>query len=252
MSEIQRLSAYVADAIFEGDTMMFHDELMAVTADFIYTAIVEGYEIDLAKINYASKNKDMADSLKRNGYKLAGYKNYHFIKDLKKLLIDPKTKTRRALSEYKRLFKKIDDAYNNRWIVAEYQHAVASARMASKWVAMPDTALLEYLTVEDGRVRPEHREWNGIVRPKNDPFWNTYWPPNGWGCRCTVREVTNILPQTDIGKVHDVDGPMFATNTAKSGVIFPAKHPYFKVGRRKKEVDAFWKRVYSERVTKQF
>lgn len=44
----------------------------------------------------------------------------------------------------------------------------------------------EYVTAEDDRVRPEHEAMHGVVRPKNDPIWNKWWPPNGWNCRCVL------------------------------------------------------------------
>jgi hypothetical protein len=28
------------------------------------------------------------------------------------------------------------------------------------------------------------------VLPKNDPFWDSHFPPNGWGCKCYTRAVT--------------------------------------------------------------
>jgi uncharacterized protein with gpF-like domain len=35
----------------------------------------------------------------------------------------------------------------------------------------------------DSRVpRPEHLAWDGLVLPADDPWWNTHYPPNGWGC----------------------------------------------------------------------
>ena len=46
--------------------------------------------------------------------------------------------------------------------------------------------MLTYQTVGDGRVRPEHAMLDEISRPVGDKFWNTYFPPNGWNCRCTV------------------------------------------------------------------
>ena len=32
--------------------------------------------------------------------------------------------------------------------------------------------------------RPHHQALNGVVRPADDAFWQTHYPPNGWGCRC--------------------------------------------------------------------
>ena len=46
---------------------------------------------------------------------------------------------------------------------------------------------LQYLTAGDTRVRPEHEAWDQTVLLIDDPWWNSHYPPNGWGCRCTVR-----------------------------------------------------------------
>lgn len=35
--------------------------------------------------------------------------------------------------------------------------------------------------------RELHLSWDGLVLAKDDPFWETHFPPNGWGCQCTVR-----------------------------------------------------------------
>jgi SPP1 gp7 family putative phage head morphogenesis protein len=44
----------------------------------------------------------------------------------------------------------------------------------------------EYKTAGDDHVRPAHEALNGIVRAADDDFWRSYWPPNGYRCRCTV------------------------------------------------------------------
>lgn len=41
-----------------------------------------------------------------------------------------------------------------------------------------------YVTVGDDRVREEHLVLDGVTLPKDDPFWNRFFPPNGWNCRC--------------------------------------------------------------------
>lgn len=34
--------------------------------------------------------------------------------------------------------------------------------------------------------RPLHVAWDGLVLHADDPWWQTHYPPNGWGCQCTV------------------------------------------------------------------
>lgn len=35
--------------------------------------------------------------------------------------------------------------------------------------------------------RKQHKDWNGLLLKSTDEFWQTHYPPNGWGCRCRVR-----------------------------------------------------------------
>ena len=38
--------------------------------------------------------------------------------------------------------------------------------------------------------RPEHLAWDGLVLPKDHPFWQTHNPQNGYGCKCSTRFVS--------------------------------------------------------------
>lgn len=70
---------------------------------------------------------------------------------------------------------------------ANMRSAHMAGRWSQLWAGRDRRPFLEYRTAGDARVRPLHRQWNGIVRPLTDPFWSVHYPPNGWGCRCTVR-----------------------------------------------------------------
>ncbi|MBY0234391.1 MAG: phage head morphogenesis protein [Burkholderiaceae bacterium] len=66
-----------------------------------------------------------------------------------------------------------------------------SAHMAGRWTQLQENKdrrpYLQYRTAGDSRVRPLHRQWNGHIAKIDDPIWQVLYPPNGWGCRCTVR-----------------------------------------------------------------
>jgi len=45
---------------------------------------------------------------------------------------------------------------------------------------------LEYSALIDGRERPEHHAWDGTILRRDDPWWDTHYPPCDWNCRCTA------------------------------------------------------------------
>jgi SPP1 gp7 family putative phage head morphogenesis protein len=49
---------------------------------------------------------------------------------------------------------------------------------------------LRYISMDDDRVRPEHRAWHNLTLPVDHPFWLTHFIPNGWRCRCRIVAVT--------------------------------------------------------------
>jgi len=49
---------------------------------------------------------------------------------------------------------------------------------------------LRYIAVQDNYTRDQHRAWHDIVLPVDHPFWAQFYPPNGWGCRCVVQQLS--------------------------------------------------------------
>ncbi|NBB51494.1 hypothetical protein GVN24_24725 [Rhizobium sp. CRIBSB] len=68
-----------------------------------------------------------------------------------------------------------------------------TAYAAGRWTRIEATKAfapyLVYVTVGDSRVRLEHRAWDGVCLPVDDPWWATHYPPCGWGCRCTTSQI---------------------------------------------------------------
>jgi len=75
----------------------------------------------------------------------------------------------------------LNTAYN----AARYKQQLALAKLEVG--ARP---YWQYLAALDSRTRPAHRRLHGKVFRYDDPFWDTFYPPNGWNCRCRVRTLT--------------------------------------------------------------
>ncbi len=60
----------------------------------------------------------------------------------------------------------------------------------------------------------------------DDDFWNTYYPPNGYNCRCTVVQTSERTTRLGMDKPLPIP-ELFEVNLAKKKYMFPPNHPYF-------------------------
>lgn len=71
---------------------------------------------------------------------------------------------------------------------------VRTARAAGQWERIQRTKeglpFLLYVRTTSAEPREEHLGWVGLILPVDHPFWETHFPPNGWGCKCSVRQIT--------------------------------------------------------------
>lgn len=75
-----------------------------------------------------------------------------------------------------------------------YNANLRSARAAGQWERIERTKaafpFLEYRLGPSERHRPHHQDKAGMILPVESAFWDEWMPPNGWGCKCWVRQVT--------------------------------------------------------------
>ena len=133
----------------------------------------------------------MRRQLQRSNYIFSGIKTFHELNEAFPSLID-ENGNRKPFEQFLNDVRNIDRTYNQNYLRAEYNFCQASADMAAKWERFEedgDRYNLQYRTANDDRVRPQHAALHGVTLPFSDPFWKTYYPPNGWNCRCTVVQV---------------------------------------------------------------
>ncbi|WP_330146953.1 phage minor head protein [Shewanella oncorhynchi] len=75
-----------------------------------------------------------------------------------------------------------------------YRQNLQTAYMAGRYRRMLSRTKThpywQYVAIDDGQTRPAHARLRGKVFRFDDPIWDIIYPPNGWGCRCRVRALT--------------------------------------------------------------
>lgn len=93
------------------------------------------------------------------------------------------------------------------------QTAYSVGRYKEMQEVKQDRPYWQYSAVNDSRTRPTHWAMNGKIYPADHPFWDTWYPPNGYNCRCGV--IT--LSQDDI----DSEGLTVESQDPTGGLIEP-------------------------------
>lgn len=179
----------------------------------------------------------MRRRLTRSNYIFSGMKTFHELNEAFPSLLD-EDGNRKPFERFLNDVRKIDEKYNSNYLRAEYNFIHSSAEMAARWEGFMedgDRYHLQYRTANDSKVRPDHAAMHGITLPPSDPFWEEFYPPNGWNCRCTVVQVRKSKhPATDheeamaLGELatgKDSKG-IFRFNPGKEGKSVPDYNPY--------------------------
>lgn len=83
---------------------------------------------------------------------------------------------------------------------------VHSAHAAGEWARVQQNReflpWLTYVASVSERKRPLHMSWVGTTLRIDDPWWRTHYPPNGWNCKCSVRQIGD----REAGRLHQEFG----------------------------------------------
>lgn len=233
--ELRRMFDKMMKALFKQD---------GATLDISILASKEGQDFINAHartLDTSFKQVEMSDAMRRrltrSNYIFSGLKTFHELHEAFPSLLDENC-NRKPFERFLNDVRKIDKTYNENYLRSEYNFVHNSATMAAKWEQFMedgDRYNLQYRTAGDDKVRPEHAALNGVTRPLNDSFWESYYPPNGWNCRCTVVQVRKTkYPETPheeamaLGEEalqRDTKG-MFRFNPGKERRSVPDYNPY--------------------------
>lgn len=194
--------------------------------------------------NWLKINKDTgapapeALRMQQNLYRFSGAKNFAMLEEINRLLTNDGKLAN--WEDFRSGVLQLNDKYNVNHLQAEWQTAKQGGYMANLWQEYEgNTKLypnLRYRTQGDKHVRDEHRKLEGVIAPVNSSFWDSYYPPNGWRCRCYV--VQTAEPATNENELPEISpqdvAPEFKNNVGKGGEVFKETgnnkgkpHPYF-------------------------
>ena len=100
--------------------------------------------------------------------------------------------------------------------VGRYREMTETARTRPYW---------QYSAVNDSRTRPAHAALNGKIFPADHPFWDTWYPPNGFNCRCGVVSLSagEVRRRGFTVETHDPTGELVEPPDPKTGGSLPAR-----------------------------
>ncbi|EAU40171.1 prophage MuSo2, F protein, putative [Fulvimarina pelagi HTCC2506] len=104
---------------------------------------------------------------------------------------------------------KLADFSSRRRLETIFWTNMRTARAAGQWERIQRTKralpYLLYVRSASAEPRAEHLRFVGIILPVDHPFWSTHFPPNGWGCKCSVRQITRREAEQLLGTEPDPD-----------------------------------------------
>lgn len=221
---------------------LYHEEGSSFRVEIMQDPEVTDFiDTHAAILDSAFENTEMSDILRsrlqESDWMFSGLKTFHELKEAFPSLLDDNG-ARKPFEQFLKDVQSIDDTYNRNYLRAEYNFAMNSAEMAARWEEFEkdeDEYYLQYRTAGDDNVRPEHAALRGVTLPRSDKFWKTYYPPNGWNCRCTVVQVLKDGTKATDHKEAMARGAealskdkkgMFAFNSGTEQRTFPAYNPY--------------------------
>ncbi|MCK5641779.1 MAG: minor capsid protein [Gammaproteobacteria bacterium] len=202
------------------------------------------------KVSEEKVARGIVEGFNKNINHFSGAKTADEVQTLSKATFNPDG-TKKAFKEFAEVGRTIDDTYNKTWLKTEQSMAFKQAQTVDQWERTQEQKdvlpNLQYQTVNDGRVRPEHAAWDGIIKPVDDEFWDTHMTPNDWGCRCRVirlpeGKTTDLREHTaKVNRMRAAKGEPTVKTMANSSKVFntnPAKTKYvFKPGTSSYEKD---------------
>ncbi len=147
-----------------------------------------------AKLNVPTERwNDIWRTGHNSGFMVAGALKDNLLNDFRQSL-DRAIAEGKSLTWFKREFKTIVNRHGWDYTGSAdwrsdiiYQTNMRQSYNAGRYAQLQHFDYWEYQHGDSISPRLHHLKWHGTVLAKDDPWWQTHMPQNGWGCKCKVR-----------------------------------------------------------------
>ena len=173
---------------------------------------------------------ELSEQMQANGFYASGLTQLDQIEAVKDA-IQAALENGETFEEWKARIPEIIEQQNWSGVRLEiiFRTNIQSAYMAGRYAQM--IAVLNarpywrYSAINDSRTRPAHRAMDGRIFPATHPIWDTWYPPNGYRCRCGVDTLSAREVERDGLNVETKDptGELFEPTDPVTGEKLPAR-----------------------------
>lgn len=156
-----------------------------------------------AKLNWPTwKWDDLWQGQHAHAFVVAGATRESLLRDLREA-VDAAISQGETLEDFRNRFTEIvkrngwtgytgsGTARGIAWRTAVIYHTnLRVAYQAGRWETLQQFPYLKYRHNTVANPREAHKVWDGLIIARDDPWWFTHYPPNGWGCRCSATGVS--------------------------------------------------------------
>lgn len=167
---------------------------MPPSADYLNLPFDEAIAFFRKKLNMPTATwKTLWKEMHSRAFSVAGAMQDDLLQDLREA-IDSGIAGGTTLDQFRKDFTPIVQKYGwkykggTAWRTAVmFNTNVSVAYAVGHWAQMTDPDVLKvrpylrYVRSYAANPRPEHLAWANTILSADDPWWNTHYPPNGWG-----------------------------------------------------------------------
>ena len=144
--------------------------------------------------------KQIADDSKHAAFYISQIEDLEHVKYLKEKMMSAMA----VGKPYKQFAREIVEVLGEPYWNASYMKTAFYTNTFSALAVQSQTALLRvtdrfpfwrYSGILDGKIRDSHAAMHGVVARHDDPLWSTWYPPNGYNCRCRITIATEAMYQ---------------------------------------------------------